>query len=335
MTMYGSRLRILSASFVLVVALLAGWLSPAGSGSVPHSLATGVFTQHTFQDATYLLYVPPNLPADRPVTALVAIHGVGAQPESFATGLVDTADRYGWVLVVPHLPYGDCLQPDVVKAEEKKFMAWLDGLIPVLPDETSLQLREQVLIYGFSRGGQLAHRFALAYPSRVVAAAIMSPGSYTLPMESSAAFDNHAPLTFPVGVSDIGNYCGRSFDVEAVKKIPFWIGVGDKDTAPSDVPRLWDKYLGTTRLERARKFASLLSGVGAQVQLNVFPGLGHAESAETRGSAMAFLRASELAALGIHEQSYQPSVPSAIQPTDGSDQVPVTAGGFFVPMPDR
>ncbi|MCL5958492.1 MAG: alpha/beta hydrolase [Chloroflexi bacterium] len=40
---------------------------------------------------------------------------------------------------------------------------------------------EKVSLYGFSRGSQTAHRFALCYPDHVLVAALMSAGTYTLP----------------------------------------------------------------------------------------------------------------------------------------------------------
>ncbi len=266
-------------------------LLPGESGYVRSGLASGVFTPQQFDGVPYLLYVPSGISSEHPSTVLVAVHGMGADPESFSSDLVAQAERNHWVMVVPDLPYGDWTQADALKSEEKKQMAWLNSLLASLPDRTGLSLKEKALFYGFSRGAQLSHRFALAYPQRVLAAAIMSPGTYTLPVEHSAAYNNHAPLDFPVGVNDISNYCGKSFNAKAVAGIPFWVGVGEKDNSPGDVPRMWDQYIGMTRVDRARSFAASLKDLGADVELTVFPGLGHAESTDTRTSAVDFLRA--------------------------------------------
>ncbi len=298
--------RLIATSLLLAVAFFGLVLaSPSRFATVSATFGgSGTFTQHTFQNTPYLLYVPSTLPVDRPATVLIAIHGMGADPESFASGLVSAAEQNGWVMLVPHIPYGDWTQTDQLRGEEKKEMAWLNSLLEALPNESGLSLADKAVLYGFSRGGQLAHRFALAYPQRVMAAAIMSPGTYTLPISSSFAYDNQAPLEFPVGVSDSASVCGRSFDAEAVRHIPFWIGVGAKDNVPGDVPRQWDKYLGNTRVDRARSFAATLSSIGASVNLTLFPGLGHAESEDSRGQAMAFLSSHDepaevAAALGI------------------------------------
>lgn len=291
--MFISQSRAVASSLLLTVGLfLIVQLWPGGIGIAhPEFGGNGTFTQEEFEGAPYLLYVPSTVPSDRPATVLIALHGMGAQPDNFASGLIATANENGWVMVVPHLPYGDWTQTDQLRAEEKKMMSWLNDLLGALPGETGLSLNDRALLYGFSRGGQLAHRFALGYPHRVLAAAIMSPGTYTLPVGRGAAYDNPSPLNFPVGVNDIGSVCGHSFDPAAVKDIPFWIGVGEKDNVPGDVPRQWDQYQGKTRVERAQAFAASLRDLGASAELNVFPGLGHAESVDSRASAMAFLSA--------------------------------------------
>ena len=284
------RLRAVFVALILSLTLFALWQMWPGTLETAHPkfAGNGSFTQHDFQGASYLLYVPRTLPAGRHATVLVALHGMGADPQGFAEGLVAAAEGNGWVMVVPHLPYGDWTQSDKLKSEEKKMMAWLDALLGALPDESGLSVNDHALLYGFSRGGQLAHRFALAYPQRVISAAIMSPGTYTLPVEHSATSDK-TPLNFPVGVNDIDAVCGRSFDPAAVTHIPFWVGVGEKDNVPGDVPRQWDVYLGRTRVDRARAFAGSLRAMGASVELTVFPGLGHAESLDSRARAMTFL----------------------------------------------
>jgi predicted esterase len=280
---------------VLALAMTAVWqLLPTNAGTVRSHQATGGFVSRVHDGLPYLLYVPSSASATTPNGVFVAIHGMGAEPEGFASGLIADAERNGWVMVVPHLPYGDWTQAESLKGEERRQMAWLDSLLPALPEVTGLPLQAKALFYGFSRGAQLSHRFALAYPHRVLAAAIMAPGTYTLPLGDRASSENRAALSFPVGVSDLDRYCGRPFDAEAVRKVAFWVGVGEKDNAPEDVPRLWDRYMGKTRLERARSFTASLLALGTDVELNVFADLGHSESAESRASAVSFLRKREV-----------------------------------------
>ncbi len=238
------------------------------------------------------------------MTALVALRGVGDAAEDFAKALAPKAEENGWVLIVPKFAYGDWKQIETLKTDGKSYSPWLKSLLEALPAQTGLTLRDQLLVYGFSRGGQAAHRFALLYPEKVMAVASMSAGSYTLPSDCVPA-DNHAPLVFPLGVADIDGYCGKKFNPQAVARVPFWIGVGEKDTAPSDVPQEFTKYTGVNRVERARAFAKAVSDLGAQEELVVFPNLGHQETKETRAAAMAFLKKAETNNLAAADQVAQ------------------------------
>lgn len=294
-SVFAFRLRLLASSVILAVAVLGlAQLLPGDTRPASLGQARGVFTPHEFEGVRYFLYAPSSLSTATPNTVFVAAHGMGAEADGFASGLRADAERNGWLMVVPQLPYGDWTQPEALKVEEKRQMAWLVSLLSALPEETGLPVRKKALLYGFSRGAQLSHRFALAYPHMVLAAAIMAPGTYTLPLKDSDAYGSQAPLDFPVGVNDIDKYCGKTFDAGAVKEVPFWVGVGERDDSPGDVPRMWDRYLGKTRVERAQSFAASLKTLDADVELTVFPGLGHEETVESRALAMAFLREHEL-----------------------------------------
>jgi hypothetical protein len=71
--------------------------------------------------------------------------------------------------------------------------------------------------------------------------------------------------------------------------VPFWVGVGATDTAREQVPRPWDPYVGSTRLERAERFARALQGLGASVTFETFSGAGHEETLAMRARACEFL----------------------------------------------
>lgn len=61
-----------------------------------------------------------------------------------------------------------------------------------------------------------------------------------------------------------------------------------------DLPRAWDPYLGTTRVQRASAFQAALHRLGARSVLVAFPGERHAMSAHMIASADGFLRALDL-----------------------------------------
>jgi pimeloyl-ACP methyl ester carboxylesterase len=268
-----------------------------------------VVLSRQFADTDYLLYLPNSANTDKPLRALVAFRGAGDKPEEFASSLVPAAEANGWLLIVPNYVYGDFLKVETLKADGSRHLPWVRALLQVLPVETSLQLQEKVLLYGFSRGAQAAHRFALMYPCQVLAVATMSAGTYTVPQSVTQGPNGHAPLDFPLGVSDLDHYCGSPFNPASVKQVSFWVGVGDKDTNAGDVPPDWDRYIGNTRVDRARAFAKEMADLGATVDLRLFPNLGHAESSQSRDSALAFLRTVEDRA-GSQAAADQTALPS-------------------------
>jgi predicted esterase len=228
------------------------------------------------------VYVPSSLDPERPVPLLLALHGVGSNGPRIAERLAQCAEQNGWVLIAPTLSYRDYMDPEQVSMDDKqdlpKLLQMLDEVQARLTDE-GLRLEDDPFVYGFSRGGQLAHRFALFYPDRVAGVASLAAGTYTLP---------RTELAFPFGVADLSDYAGHAFDPQSLVGKPFWVGVGASDTLKEQVPRRWDPYLGSTRLERARRFVDALQGLGASAQLNVFSGAGHEETALMRQRACAF-----------------------------------------------
>ncbi len=251
--------------------------------------STAVYTRPG--DAQYdefSVRVPTN--ATTPLTVLVALHGMGGTGQREREGVRQQADANGWVIVAPTFGYARFEQPDQLRVEEPINLARLAAFLDRLPDLTGAPVKQQVLLYGFSRGGQTAHRFALAYPDRVAAAAVMAAGTYTLP---SASFNDRDAsfLPFPYGVADLGDLFGHPFAADQFARIPFWVGVGARDSLPSDVPREWDPYLGTNRLDRAEEFAGWLTRTGSQAEFRVFPGVAHLETGEMRSAALRFLAA--------------------------------------------
>jgi pimeloyl-ACP methyl ester carboxylesterase len=142
-------------------------------------------------------------------------------------------------------------------------------------------------VLGFSRGAQLAHRFAEAYPDRTRAAVVMSAGSYTVPSRLDA---QGQPLPFPFGMADLEARSGHPFEAKALGAVLFWVAVGGKDNNPRDVPRQWDALVGTNRVERAGSFVRLLEAAGVPASLHVYPNAGHEVSGEMLRGALEFLR---------------------------------------------
>ena len=240
----------------------------------------------------YSLHLPPDAEARSAsggLTILVALHGMGGNGPDFSRKLIEDADRSGWVLVAPTINYRDWRDPEQVRRDGSEVLPALKALIDELPSRTGLALRKRVLLYGFSRGGQTAHRFALFYPKSVLGVASFSCGTYTLPTTLIREGTDEIQLKFPYGVGDIQQYEGQPFDPSSVSQVDFWLGVGGGDNVPADVPHQWDPYIGTTRVERAQSFADSLAQLGAHTELTIFPNASHEVTDEMRGRAMAHL----------------------------------------------
>lgn len=241
-------------------------------------------TSHDLQIDEFTVFVPASLkPSPR---VLLALPGMGGTGKEFAEAFRPNAERHGWVLAVPTFEYGDWRSPSRLTDEAHRQLPRVAEFLDQLPEAIGLPLQPRVVIYGFSRGGQTAHRFALAYPERVAGVAVASAGTFTVP---SARASEAGSLTFPYGIADLQEVTGRRFDPEEFASIRFWIGVGDRDSDPSELPREWDPYIGSNRVERATRFADWVREAGAAAQVHVLPGLGHGETDEERVQALAFL----------------------------------------------
>jgi len=238
--------------------------------------------------ASAFVYVPPGAWRAQPVRVLVALHGTGGNGVDFSRDLLATAAENNWLVVAPTFAYRDYRDPALVREDDATFLPALAAILDGLPARVGLAVRPRVLLYGFSRGAQTAHRFATVYPGRVRGVAALSAASYTLPVAAEAA--DGRPLPFPYGVADGRALFGRPFDLAAFRRIAFLIAVGDLDTNVADVPRAWDPYRGRDRVERATAYARAVCGVHGHATLRIEPGSGHEVTPAARDAALAFLR---------------------------------------------
>jgi pimeloyl-ACP methyl ester carboxylesterase len=250
-----------------------------------------------------LVHPPRDLPVDgKPLQVLVALHGMGGNGQQLASQLVAQADRNHWLLVAPTIDYGDWTDPSQVAREDPQLINWLDNYLDQLPDQIGQPTRKRILLLGHSRGAQLAHRFALFQPERILAVAAVAAGTYTLPLDRGPEGNL---IRFPFGISDMPTIAGHPFSKTTfIEDTQFWIGVGTEDNNPGDLPRAWDPYLGTTRVQRARAFQEALHQLGAHSVLVWFHGEKHSLSQDMTSSACSFLRG-----LDLEQQAQQPDAP--------------------------
>src|SRR4051812_12244286 len=155
----------------------------------------------------FSIHIPPNAP--QPIRVLLALHGFGESGQKEREALRQTADADGLVLIAPTFHYKAIDDAAVLAGEDVENFARIVSFLDRLPAIAGAPMQSQILLYGFSRGGQTAHRFALVYPERVAATAVLSAGAYTLPLASLG--DGGPTLAFPFGIANLGEVTGRPF----------------------------------------------------------------------------------------------------------------------------
>jgi pimeloyl-ACP methyl ester carboxylesterase len=238
---------------------------------------------------TFAIHVASTIDRSKPVPVLVALHGFGSNGQEMIAPFVPEAERLGWIVVAPTLNYRNWMDPEQVRLDETEFIPAIRGIIESLPSQVGAPVQSRALMFGFSRGAQLAHRFTFFYPESVRGVVTVGAGTYTLPRAELQTPAGNQVLSFPFGVSDLARYTGRQFDGTALRRIPFLIAVGDTDNRRADVPRNWDAIEGANRVERAQTFARSLIDMGVRAELRVIPQMDHEVSAIMRQLGCDFL----------------------------------------------
>lgn len=260
-----------------------------GPASIETAPALGPYRVHpgaNLQVDDFYIHIPAG--AVEPLTAVMVLHGMGGAGQEFSELVRARCDAEHWVIIAPTFRYGDWRDPAVLTREATQHFPRINALLDRLPDLAELSVRPKTFMYGFSRGAQAAHRYAIAYPERVAGVAMMAAGSYTLPAADWSAGDGPRPLPFPYGVSNLHELFGQPFNAAAFQQVPFWIGVGGRDNYPDELPRQWDTYLGDDRVERAQRFAEWLQQSNVNARLRIFANTGHAPTTEVTAAAMDF-----------------------------------------------
>ncbi|MCX7042509.1 MAG: hypothetical protein NT117_07450 [Gammaproteobacteria bacterium] len=207
--------------------------------------------------------------------ALVTVHGIARNAMEHALLFSAQAERAGAAIVAPMFSerrfrgYQSLRKRRHQLAPEQAFEAMLEELA----SSSGLDL-QRLSLFGYSGGGQFAHRFALTRPQRVARLAIGAAGWYTFPDRSVAYPQGLAqlPARFP------------AIDLGAFLRIPVRVFVGDadlqRDEALNQKPEI-DQRQGLTRVERARRWVDALrdaareQGLPEFADLRLLPGVAH------------------------------------------------------------
>lgn len=242
--------------------------------------ATTMFASRMDQRFSYCLYVPESYDEHQPgeYRLIVAIHGTGRDAPRLRNEFIEFAEAEQCIVLVPLFPAGIGTPGELnaykyLAGEDVRYDLVLLDMVAEIEEAYRLDF-QTFFLTGFSGGGHFTHRFLYVHPERLFGVSIVSPGVVTL-------CDASAP--WPAGVGELESEFGRSFDAEAVAKVPANLIVGDEDTdtweisvapdSPAYIPGV--NAAGVTRITRLEALAESLRRNGNTVTVDLVPGVAH------------------------------------------------------------
>jgi poly(3-hydroxybutyrate) depolymerase len=227
-----------------------------------------------YYEQTYYLYIPRSAGKSAPL--MVSIHGVSRNAKQHARMLSSMAEQYGVILLAPLFSkkqFPDYQRLGRLGRGPRSDLA-LDRIIGEVVYLSGADTG-RLYLFGYSGGGQFAHRYAMAHPERVAAVVIGAAGWYTFPDKNNC---------YPRGIASIKSLPSLRFDQTRFLRIPMTVIVGDQDIERdpelNKSPRI-DRRQGLNRVERARNWiesmnrATAAHDIAAHHRLTILPGIGH------------------------------------------------------------
>ena len=243
---------------------------PTVAPTAPARPSSAGITEHVSRvhpGQRFFLYVPKGYDGQARLRLLVVMHGAGRRAEEYAGEFTDFADRHRYMILAPLFPRGERYQhlgigeDDVIRAD----LRLLD-----LVDEIGGRYNVETAtfdLFGFSAGGQFAHRFMYVHPGRLRAVVIAAPGTVTLPSIRDR---------WPGGVADLGTLTNVRFDLAQVWRVRPMLIVGEDDVDDENLNESEEaNRFGQTRLQRARALHAAWLEARIHHEYVEVPGLGH------------------------------------------------------------
>ncbi|MGH0037185.1 MAG: hypothetical protein ACQGVK_19345 [Myxococcota bacterium] len=235
------------------------------------------------------LYVPSRIRRGAP--RLVLVHGISRNAREHVEAFAPFAEERGWLLIAPRFDpttYGDYQRLGRCGRGARADRA-LDQLLLDVASEYP-ETDDRLALFGFSGGGQFAHRYLMAQPDRVAAAVVAAAGWYTFPDPARR---------YPYGLRTGRSLPGVRFVPTRFRRVPTRVVVGSEDTARDPSLRQsasLDATQGRNRVERARRWVKAMNGLaspGPDLELRLLAGVGHDFGANLEaglvGQAVSFL----------------------------------------------
>jgi pimeloyl-ACP methyl ester carboxylesterase len=211
---------------------------------------------------------------------LVTVHNSVRWYHANLLGFRAFAERHGLFMLAPIFPAGllgrddeDCYKFLLERGVRH------DLVLNAMVEEAAQTVGcdgSKFLLHGYSGGAQFVHRYLLLHPGRVRAAAIGAPGAVTL-------IDDE--VDWWGGVRDLHERFGQTLDLDALRRVPIQLVVGENDTEveplrvqpPSRFWRSDAERLNASRIDRLQAFRRSLAEAGVASEFEVMRGLLHGE----------------------------------------------------------
>lgn len=115
------------------------------------------------------------------------------------------------------------LSDDEYTHMERQVAAIIKDAIEYTQDKLNIKVTNQVDMEGYSGEGDFATRFAIFYPE-LLNSVCAGGTSWTPVLPVSSIYGE--TLNYPLGIADIEKYSGKPFNLEAWKKINFYVDMG-------------------------------------------------------------------------------------------------------------
>ena len=213
----------------------------------------------------YFVSLPPGFDGAKPYWLLAVVGGVNGRTFFLARGISSAVAESGFeaIVVSPSFPDEDLNAIRFPALGEGDF---LEEVVKALRAE--YPLRPRLLVTGYSRGGQFAHRFALAHPELVEAVAPLASGTWTTPdgrllvEELGEVKDPHAFLSRGENANTVPDRLRDLFEPRVAA-----VAASKASAASTRIPFLVMCGTLDSRLPIAEEFARSLQGAGYQVEV--------------------------------------------------------------------
>lgn len=228
---------------------------------------------------SYCLFVPPTYrESNKPYRLIVVVHGTERSAAAYRDAFADLAVERDCIILAPLFAANMTSANDL---SSYKFIRYgginYDDILFAMVAEVAAKYRlrsERFSLYGFSGGGHFTHRMFILHPERLEAVSIGAPGLVTL-LDSSKAWW--------AGTSDLENRFGRALNLDAMRKVPVQMVIGDQDTDTWEITldRTSEWWVdgandaGVTRLDRIAALKKSFENHGIAVRLDYVPGVAH------------------------------------------------------------